>query len=185
MSTWTSRLAAALLLSGCLAAPAAVQRVDGLAVGAPAGYCAATAARAAAAGGDFLAFAPCTGAAAPVLTATVGAGGSATGLDLSGPVVAAFARSEAGRASLSRAGDAASVEVLEVLQYGSAVLIRLTDAAPGPGGLPPGEAWRALLVQDGRLLTLTAAGSGTDRAAGLDLILAFVKAVQATNGARP
>jgi hypothetical protein len=181
MSTWTSRAAALLLLPGCLAAPAGVQQAGGLRVKAPAGFCAAPQARAAAAGGDFLAFAPCEGAAAPVLTATVGAEGSAAGLDLSGPVVAAFVRSEAGRASLSRAGDAASVEVLEVLQAGPAVLIRLNDRAPGQGGLPPGEAWRALLAQEGRLVTLTAAGAGEDREAGLQLIGRFLSAFAAAN----
>lgn len=181
MSTWISRAAVLLALPGCLAAPSAVQRAGGFSIVAPEGYCAAPAARTEAAGGDFLAFAPCSGAAAPVLTATVGAEGSASGLDLSGPAVAAFVRSEPGRAALSRTGTAASVRVLEVLQAGDTLLIRLEDSAPGPGGLPPGEAWRALLARDSRLVTLTVAGAG-GREPGMDLILKVVAAFDAANG---
>lgn len=182
MSTWTSRAAvlpAALALSGCLTT-GAVQRAGGIAVAAPVGLCPAPAARAGAAGGDFLAFAPCDGAAAPVLTATVGAEGSAAGVDLSGPAVAAFVRSPPGRAALSRVGKADSVIVEEVLRSGDVLLIRLVDRAPGPGGLPPGEAWRALLARNGRLVTLTLAGAGP-RDAGLSLILQALGALDAAN----
>lgn len=182
MSIWTNRAAAALLLlPSCLAAPGAPVLPGGVTVAAPAGFCPAPAARAEIAGQDFLAFAPCDGATAPVLTATVGPEGSATGLDLSGPAVAAFARSEAGRAALSRSGEAASVEIVEVLQFGEAVLIRLNDRAPGQGGLPPGEAWRALLEEDGRLVTLTAAGAGAADDAGRLLIRRFLAAFSSAN----
>jgi hypothetical protein len=185
MSTWTSRLAAALALAGCTAAgpPAPAARQGGLVVAAPAGFCIAPGTRAAAGAGQFVAFRRCRGPG-PVLTATVGAAGSAAGLDLSGAAVAAYAGSQAGRRALSRAGDPASVALREVLVADGAVLIRLTDAAPAPAPMAPGDSWRAVFALDGRLVTLTASGTvaaALDRDSGRAVIGRFVGAMQAAN----
>ncbi len=156
-----------------------------MAVRAPQGFCAAPEGRATLDGQSFVAFTPCAASApAVVLTATVGPAGSAEGLDLSGRAVAGVLTTPAGRALLSRSGRAATVRVHEVIVAEGAVLVRLTDTAPAPAPMAPGEGWRAVLQVAGRLVTLSVAGTEAaplDRGAGRALIGRFVRAIRAAN----
>jgi hypothetical protein len=157
----------------------------GLAIAAPAGFCAARGALSQMGQSDFVAFVACgPGAAAAVLTATLGPPGSAEGADLTATAVAAFATSEAGRAAISRVGRARSVTVHEVGPGENTVLVRLTDQSPRPPGLGPGQSWRAIFAAGDRLVTLSATGAGASplpEAEGRRLIGAFVRSFRAGN----
>lgn len=200
MSTWTSSrraalaAAAALVLAACLppgdAGGARVVPLPGPAaftVAAPPGFCAARGGARVQGGAQVVAFARCTEGAPPaLLTATVGAAGSAGPGDVDPQALATFLRSPAGRAGLSRAGRADTVTVREVLRTDGAVLVRLTDTSrPRSGPDVEGDSWRAILVLSGRLVTLSATGgrgSALDRDAGRQLIAAFVTALRRANG---
>lgn len=178
-------LVTALLLAGCVA-PAGVQIGSGpgaFRMAAPSGYCLAEGAVARQRAADFAAFTPCSGGkAAGVLSATVGAAGSAQPVDPR--VMADFLASAPGRRALSRVGDAASVRVHEVLAADGAVLVRMTDRSSPPAAIGPGESWRAVMVTDGRLVTLSASpapGTTLSRDAGRNLIAAFVTAMRRAN----
>jgi hypothetical protein len=180
------RLALPLILGACVA-PGGVQigqGPDAFRIAAPPGFCLAEGAVARQRGSDFAAFAPCTpgSAAMAVLSATVGAPGSAQPIEAR--TMAAFVSSPAGRSALSRARNAQSVTVHEVLAVDDAILIRLTDRARPPAAIAPGESWRAITSVDGRLLTLSASpgqGSTLSRDAGRALIGRFVTAMRAAN----
>jgi hypothetical protein len=186
MSTWTSRAAAALALGACVAdGPAPpTTAAQGFALAAPRGFCPVGGAPPEAGPGTFAAFARCAGAAGPpaFLTATVGGPGSGT-LAPDPAEIAAVLTSEAGRAMLSRAGEAGTVTVHEVVAAEGVTLVRLTDTAPG--GPQAGPGWRAVAAMAGRLVTLTVSGT-TDRpldpAAARQLIDAFLRAVRRANG---
>ncbi len=194
MFTWISKgaRAAPLMLAACVLAQGGARVVQlgspaapGLAVAAPAGYCAARDALARLGQSDFVAFVGCgAGPAKAVLTATVGPPGSAQGADLSAPTVAAFATSDAGRAAISRAGRAGSVTIHEVVPGEGAVLVRLTDLSNRPPGLGPGQSWRAVFAAGDRLVTLAATGAdqtALPEADGRRLIGAFVRSFRAGN----
>ena len=158
---------------------------DAFRIAAPAGYCLAEGAVARQRGSDFAAFTPCTPASAGgILTATAGVAGSAQPVDPAS--MAAFFTSSAGRRALSRARDAGSVTVHQILAADGAILVRMTDRAPPPAALGPGESWRAVMAVDGRLVTLTASparGTPLSQDAGRRLIGAFVAAMRAANAA--
>lgn len=187
MSTWTSRVLAPLLLAACAApgGPRSVQVGAGPAaftLAAPAGWCLAPGSVTRPRGGDFAAFTPCSGAGA-ILTATAGPPGSAPAAP-DPRAMAAFFTGPAGRTALSRAGDPRSVRVHEVLSAGGATLVRLTDRAPRPATIGPGESWRAVMALRGRLVTLTASpGAATpfDRDTGRQVIGRFVAAMRGVN----
>ncbi|MBT9244763.1 cation transport ATPase [Gemmobacter fulvus] len=205
MSIWTSKGGAAALLccavlSGCVVPPGGGansgaqpgrQAVLGGAVtlAAPPGYCIEPASRLEREDTAILLMGRCDGAAdrAPaVLTGTVGAAGSGAGVDIAGggPELAAFFRSERGRAALSRRGRARDVVLHEALGINGAFLLRLTDTGPGKGTLVQAQSWRAVLPLGGRLVSLTVAGTAAaplDRATGRKLIEAFVVATRAAN----
>lgn len=190
MSTWISRAAAlsVLSLAACVGAgPRSAQLGDGAEaffVAGPPGYCTARQAVTRTETSAFVAFARCAPgvAASPILTATVGAPGSGGTYDAT--AIAAFFSAPDGRQALSRAGDPDSVTVHEVLGTESAVLIRLTDLAPGSPG--EGESWRAVMTVQDRLVTLSATG-GLDapltREEGRTLTRAFIAAVLRANAA--
>lgn len=204
MSTWTSSraripaallaaLLAALALAACLPfAGGGGDRVVALpgpppfAVAAPAGFCAARGGPRTQGAAQVVAFAPCTGdLPAALLTATVGPPGSAAPGEPDPQALSDFLRSERGRAGLSRAGQAASVTVREVLAADGAVFVRLTDTAPARGPAVEGDGWRAVLAVSGRLVTLSATGgrgAALDRDGGRRLIGAFVAALRRANG---
>jgi hypothetical protein len=177
-----------MLLAGCMAT-GGVQigtGPDAFNVAAPPGYCLAEGAVTRQRGSDFAAFTPCTpgGTATGVLLATVGAAGSAQPVDPQ--AMAAFFTSPAGKRALSRARDAASVTVHEVLSVEGAILVRLTDRATPPAAVAPGESWRAVMAVDGRLVTLSASparGTTLPRETGRRLIGSFVTAMRTANPA--
>ncbi len=159
---------------------------DAFRIAAPAGYCLAEGAVARQRGSDFAAFTACApgGAATAVLSATVGAAGSAQPVDPQ--ALAAFFTSPAGRRALGRSRDDRAVTVHQVLAAEGAVLVRLTDRATPPAAIGPGESWRAVLVVDGRLITLSASparGTTLLPEAGRRLIGGFVAAMRQANPA--
>ena len=179
-------LALFLTLAGCVAG-GGVQigtGPDAFRIAAPAGYCLAEGAVARARGSDFAAFIPCApgGTATGVLSATVGVAGSAQPVDPQ--AMAGFFTSPPGRRALSRARDAASVTVHQVLSADGAILVRMTDRARPPAAIGPGESWRAVMAVDGRLVTLSASparGTTLPRDAGRRLIGGFVAAMRLAN----
>jgi hypothetical protein len=122
-----------------------------------------------------------------VLTASIGTAGSAQGLDIAGngADLAAFFRSERGRAALSRRGRAVDVRVEEALGIEGAFLMRLADFGATRAGPVAVESWRAVLPLDGRLVSLTVTGKAggpvLGRDAGKALIADFVAATQRAN----
>lgn len=192
MSTWTSKVplaASGLLLAACVAGGGtgtvrfATADAPEFAVAAPSGFCVAEDSVSRLGASKFVAFTRCNGQGA-VLTATVGPPGSAIGLDLSGPALADYFISSEGRAALSRTGRAASVRVHDVTGAEGAVLVRLTDTAPRPSEIGPGESWRAVLDVSGRLVTLAVAPGRADAlspSAARTLIERFVAATRAAN----
>ncbi|MGQ0566577.1 MAG: hypothetical protein ACT4OK_16100 [Gemmobacter sp.] len=174
-----------MLLAGCVAT-GGVQigtGPDAFTIAAPRGYCLAEGAVARQRGSDFAAFTPCTGSTATgVLSATVGVAGSAQPVDPQ--AMAAFFASPAGRRALSRARDAASVQVHQVLAADGAILVLMTDRAPPPAAIGPGTSWRAVMAVDGRLVTLSASparGTTLPPEVGRRLIGSFVAAMRTAN----
>ncbi|MEL6642406.1 MAG: hypothetical protein AAFQ79_00615 [Pseudomonadota bacterium] len=64
-----------------------------------------------------------------------------------------YVRSEAGRAALSRGGDAQSLEILETITADGALYIHARDVETGRGGRIGQEYWRALMGVEGHLVT--------------------------------
>jgi hypothetical protein len=131
------------------------------AIAAPSGFCVADDSLSRLGASKFAAFTRCNGTGA-VLTATVGPPGSGVGLDLSGQALADYFTGTEGRAALSRAGRAATVRVHDVTGSSDAVLVRLTDTAPRPSEIGPGESWRAILSDVGASCH-AGRGAGADR----------------------
>lgn len=202
---------ALLALVFAAAAPAAAQQgsaplrvtVDGRAVvvTGPSGYCVDRAGSTEGPAGAFVLLGSCAalggGRARPdgapaVLTASVTPGGSGAGLDATQfPALARHFASEAGRAALSRSGDAASVTLSEALSVGDVLYLRLVDrsaggSADGAQRVEP-EYWRAILVLRGRMVTLSVL-SHADRPlppdAARPLLEAFVARMRAANPIR-
>lgn len=180
MSTWISKLGLACALA--LLAGGAGAQSKGLRIATPSGYCVD---RGAQAGPGVVLIGRCAGVAnrAPaVLTVAVGQPGSGIGLADQGRALAEFFTSDRGRAALSRSGRAGTVTVLEAMSWQDAFLIRWRDTGAGRGA--QGESWRAVLGLDGRMVTLTAAGTAAaplSREEGRRLIEGFVKAMTQAN----
>ncbi len=214
MSTWTSRLrvgaalfAAPVLLAGCIAegvlpfpalgtpqpasAPAEPRVLaDSVVVAAPEGWCPDPRAGLEGEAGSFLLIGPCrTGPVPPVpaiLTLSV-LGTAGTGA-MDRDRLDAFFGSEVGRAALSRAGDAATVRVVQGGLEGEAYVLHVRDTAPMPGGAVAPDAWRAVLPLSGRLVALTVlspAEPAVPPATLRSVLDAFVAAMRAANGASP
>lgn len=66
-----------------------------------------------------------------------------------------FFDATAGQAALSRAGDPATVTVLESFVQDDAVFLHARDTAPSPLGAISEEYWRAVTLANGRLVTMT------------------------------
>ncbi|WP_126974962.1 cation transport ATPase [Frigidibacter oleivorans] len=200
-------LAPVLALALAAAAPAAAQQgsaplrvtVDGRAVvvTGPSGYCVDRAGSAEGPAGAFVLLGSCAalggGRARPegtpaVLTASVTPGGSGAGLDATQfPALARHFASEAGRAALSRSGDADSVTLAEALSVGDVLYLRLVDRSAGGAQRVEPEYWRAILVLRGRMVTLSVL-SHADRplppGAARPLLEAFVARMRAANPIR-
>ncbi len=122
-----------------------------------------------------------------VLTASVVAG-APTSVPLVDrfPEMAGFFQSREGRAALSRAGDAGSVQVHSVTAVDDVMFLRITDAAASAGGQPvePGY-WRAIFALKGRIVTLSVLGLRDGPLEADDqreLLDSFVRAVRKANG---
>ena len=102
------------------------------------------------------------------------------------PEMAGFFQSREGRAALSRAGDAGSVQVHSVTAVDDVMFLRITDAAASAGGQPvePGY-WRAIFALKGRIVTLSVLGLRDGPLEADDqreLLDSFVRAVRKANG---
>ncbi len=209
MSTWTSKAAsvlAALALSACVegmapsgSAPRAVAVAGGAVVATgPSGYCVDRTASRGGAEGSFVLFGTCaalSGSAAAgqpgkpaVLTASVAPGAAdEAAFVASFPAMARFFASDAGRAALSRAGKAATVQVGTVSSRDGVLYLSLTDTAAQRGKTVEPDYWRAILQLRGHLVTLSVM-SLADRplvpAEKRQILDAFVGRMRAANAGR-
>lgn len=193
MSIWINRgciLALSFLLSGCqfdqtgsstAAQPRTLSVLGGaLQIAAPSGYCIdKQSARQQADGAVFL-MGRCNGAsnvAAAVITATIGAAGSASVVADGGTALAAFFQMEAGRAALSRSGRAESVQIVQSANIDGAFALYIADQEVG-------DYWRAIVGISGRLVSLSVqgpSGSSLDPGRGRKLLGASLAAMRAAN----
>ncbi len=212
MSIWISRaaaLAALLALAACVpgieggsggggpnlsfGSAKAVMPVlgAGLIVAGPRGYCVDRAASRDSAEAAFVLLGSCAAIArsplAPsppvpvILTASVIPGGT----DISAQLepLAAFFRSEGGRAALSRSGEAATVEIVDIFDRDGALFILAADTSEaGSGAVVEAEYWRVILALNGHIVTLSSMGlrdrplSREDKRAALEAFLLRLRA---------
>lgn len=183
MSIWTSNarralvLAAALAVSGCVLpfggggqAPATMAlAAGGPVIAAPLGFCVDESQSHEAGANAFVLFGSCASLshsadaerppAKAVLTASVTpVVPGAAPLAKSFKQLEAYFRSEAGRAALSRSGDAATVKVVRTLVQGDALLIELTDSAPSGANRVQARSWRGLIEVRGRIISFAVLG---------------------------
>jgi len=119
-----------------------------------------------------------------VLTVTVSGGEGAATIAGSIDALDGYFRSTAGRRALSRAGDPATVEVLETFQQEAVFYIHARDASPGfaPGMSP--DYWRAYFDLAGRIVTVSAIGfdaAPLSRSEGLAALRGFAARIRAAN----
>lgn len=169
-------LAAPLLLAACLpavevgrAAPSAVRVAgDSVVVAGPSGYCIDPRSSIdSGAEGAFVLMGSCAAisrsARAPrpaepaLVSVTVSETPSGISVAELSADLAAYFKSPEGRAALSRAGDPATVTILETRMFDGALYIRARDSSAGGGGMAA-ETWRAILNIGDRLLTVAVAG---------------------------
>lgn len=195
MSTWTSRVllgAAALLLAACdggiavgRAAPESITVAgSSVVVGGPRGYCVdPTATRDGTKA--FVLLGSCASIArdplrprpdVPGIMTVVVSSDPETYVDVtrSAAALERFFRSEPGRATLSRVGQAGTVDILDVRTGGGALYVRARDTSPTPVAGMDDEYWRALLNVNGRLVTVSVVGF-TERPMSSDNGLAIVQ----------
>lgn len=101
--------------------------------------------------------------------------------------MAQFLDSSAGRAALSRSGSAKSVRILSVRSAEGVMFVHLQDRAPAPGQDLDPDYWRALLVINDRVVTLSAlalADMPLSAEAKKTLLEGFVTKMRALNGGR-
>lgn len=182
-------LVVALLLTGCAGELGRAPGQTGAALAGPPGYCPLDGTRRDQGGTVFVAFSRCApggGGQADgpdaVLTASLGAAGSAQGADLSPVALRGFFTGRDGRATLSRTGTPEAVVLHDISTVEDTVILRLTDRSRNlPEAIAQGESWRAVLSAGGRLVTLTVqsrreAPLTTEQ--GRALIRAFARAVR-------
>lgn len=120
---------------------------------------------------------------AAILTTTIGASGSATGLGTAGLTdLANWLASPKGRSALGRQGRAGDVRLSGVTQSDGMLVMQVTDRGADPATDP--ASWRAMLPLRGRLVSLSVAGPrGTPLPpeAGRRLIGAFAAAMRKAN----
>ena len=179
-------MVAVLVLAGCVATQGAgirqVALLDGAVVAAaPSGYCIAPGAGQRQADSAVVIMGRCSaaGTAEPaVLTLTVGQAGSAGAMAGGGEALASYFASDAGRAALSRSGEAKDVQLLTAAGSEAAFLVQVRDRLAG-------EYWRGIAGVRGRLVTVTAAGPSEDAplsaAKGRALVEATLAALRRAN----
>jgi hypothetical protein len=188
MSTWISKAALLLALSGCVPLPlgggAGTQgaMVSDVRLVGPAGFCPLPDTRANVAGAGFMAFARCDGdVAGAVLTATVGGPGSADGLILTAAAMGPYFASADGMIALRGADSRDAITVQSVTDHQGAVILALTRTAQGQ----PLTSWRAFLRVGDQLVTLTVRarqGQALVPNTASTRIRQFVTSVRAANG---
>ncbi|MAM63751.1 cation transport ATPase [Maritimibacter sp. UBA3975] len=182
------------LLAGCaggLSSGGALRVLNGtFTLVAPSGFCPDPAQRRESPSGAFVLYGTCQGiegrgpapAAPAVLTAAVAPGAGALGRD-DLAALAAHLSSDAGKAALARSGGSGRAQILSLERDANLILMRVRD----DGTIDLSEDyWRAIFVQSGALVTITAAGTAQAplaAATGKALTLAFVKAVREANPA--
>jgi hypothetical protein len=194
MSTWISKAALVLLLtSGCVApngvagllaqnsaAPRQVVTVLGVKLAGPDGFCPLPATRQLVGAAGFVAFAPCDGDQGALLTATVGAPGSAEGITLNQARMAPYFQTAAGIDALRGPEDTGDITLREVRDHSEAVVLRLTRETPAGKS----DAWRAFGQVDGKLITLSLRprdGEKISASQGNRWINRFVDAIRGAN----
>ena len=209
MSTWIcdprlTLIAAAFLLAGCLEgfgagarAPETVRVAGGeVTIGGPDGYCIDPQGSSESEASSFVLLGSCAALREDpdgphpdrlaVLTATVSksAGGPRVA-DTLDDLAEVFA-SPAGRAMLSRSGDAESVTLLETQESDGVLLLRLQDESPHDGPEVAREYWRAVLDAGERMVMLSViplSSRPLSADAGRALLDAFLARVQGENAA--
>ena len=120
---------------------------------------------------------------AAILTTTIGASGTASGLGAAGLTdLATWLASPEGRGALGRQGRAADVRLSSITQSDGMLGMQVTDLGADPATDP--DSWRAMLPMRGRLVSLSVAGPrGTPLPpeAGRRLIGAFAAAMRKAN----
>lgn len=99
---------------------------------------------------------------------------------------AAYFDTEAGRATLSRSGEARTVTVEDIRMEDSVLFIQATDTSPVIDGVAP-EVWRALFGVNDRLLSASVNGFVTQPLSdedGLSMLDALMRRIVAENQAR-
>jgi hypothetical protein len=123
-----------------------------------------------------------SGLVAPaVITVSVGPAGSGGVMVAGGAALTGFFSSADGLALLSRSGKAGDVTLLDSRAAPGALLMHLEDTYLG-------RYWRAITAVNGRLVTISATGTGgvaLDDAASLRAVEAALRALQAANPAAP
>ena len=207
MSTWISErrviaLALALAVSGCAAlpggsgAPTSLAVADGaVTVSGPRGYCIDTQTQRDSASGSVVLLGSCAAlqqsADAPrpdrdaVLSATVAASPGASPLAAMDDLTEFF-QGEAGRAMLSRSGDADTVELVDAYSREGVLFLHLRDSSAFEGPRVAPQYWRALTEVRGHLVTLSVlspADSTLSPQGGLSTLEAFVREMKRANPA--
>ncbi|MDN5787926.1 hypothetical protein [Pseudorhodobacter sp.] len=188
MFTWISKtLLLPLLMSGCVAPGSGdgnarqTLALAGLRVVGPSGYCSLTNTRQRVSGSEFVAVVPCKGQGDMVLSATIGAPGSADGINLSAATLRPYFATEEGKAALRGAGNRTDqIAVHAVQDIPGAVILRVRRKSPGEVG----ESWRALMQIKGQLITLSARarqGKSVPEGSERRLIGQFVATMLAAN----
>ncbi len=99
-----------------------------------------------------------------------------------------YFRSEAGRAAISRSGDAETVKVVRTVTSGDLLLIELTDNAPSGANPVQARSWRGLMEIRGRIVSFTVLGLAEEPLNTTTMrMLAndFAAALRAANGISP
>lgn len=101
-----------------------------------------------------------------------------------GAQVAAFLKTEEGRALLSRSGDAASVGILNTRKSGDVLYLHAYDKSPGYAPGMSAEQWRAMFDVDGAIVSLTVLGFEDDPLsadAGMATVREFASIIRREN----
>jgi hypothetical protein len=191
MSTWTSKALGVLVLLGLaacqpgaglstlgMAAQKPVTVLNGsLRVAGPKGYCPdpATVAEADDSAVVFLGRCAAENGVRPaVLTVSAGAAGSGIAMASGGESLAAFFKTDAGRATLARSGRARDITLGTALADGDLFLMRIEDRSEG-------VYWRGMLALGGRLVSISATGPDLPPPDGRILVETTATALQRAN----
>lgn len=120
-----------------------------------------------------------------VLTASVLTGAPAEGIAGILPEMSGFFATEAGRAALSRSGEADSVDLLQAVSQGDTLYLRVSDRSAAEAPVEP-EYWRAVLALRGRMVTLSSlslAKFPLTQEEKRSVLEQFVSRMRAANGA--